>query len=95
MYAARPGQCDDFLAALLQALPFRERYSPCAAVWKSSERDVEIAVHLWAYENLQQRMAARSAAMQDPDWSAYRASIRPMLASLQAWLLLPLAKEVR
>ncbi len=87
LYAARPGRCEEFVSALLGALPFRERYSPCAAVWTTRERGVDLTVHLWAYDSLEQRMAARDAALKDADWSNYRASIRPLLENLQAWLL--------
>jgi hypothetical protein len=91
MYAARPGQCDRFLDAMLAALPLRERHSPCVAIWKSEQRGVDLVVHLWAYDSLDQRMAARSAAGADAEWGAYRASIRPLLDNMQAWLLLPAA----
>lgn len=93
MYAAHEGRCGDFLQALLAALPHRERYSPCAGVWKAHERGRDVVVHLWAYENLEARMAARTAAMGDASWSIYRATIRPMLARMQAFLLVPVVAQ--
>ncbi len=91
MYAARPGRCEEFVEALVGALRYRERYSPCAGVWTTRERGVDLAVHLWSYDSLEQRMAARDAALRDADWSSYRASIRPLLVNLQAWLLTSVA----
>lgn len=91
LYAARPGRVEDFVQALLGALPFRERYSPCAGLWTTRERGWDLAAHLWAYDSLHHRMQARDRAMRDADWSAYRAGIRPMLQYLQALLLVPVA----
>jgi hypothetical protein len=91
MYAAQPGCCEDFVGRLLHALPYRERYSPCAGVWVTQERGWDIAVHLWAYDSLAHRMAARDASVADADWTAYRAGIRPLLKHLQAFLLVPVS----
>lgn len=90
MYATHRGRCEDFVQALLAALPFRERYSPCAGLWTTRERGTDVAVHLWAYDSLETRMQARARAAADADWSRYRASIRPLLQHMQAVLLTPL-----
>lgn len=89
MYAARPGRCEDFVAALLAALPFRERYSPCAGLWTTHERGFDVAVHLWAYDSLDARMRARQAAIADADWARYLDSVRPWLQYFQSMLLVP------
>jgi len=93
MYATQAGQRDNFLNAMLTALPHRERYSPCAGIWSTHERGWDVVVHLWAYEDLQQRSDARTRSGQDPDWGSYRTSIRPFLARMQAMLLVPVANK--
>jgi len=89
MYAAHPGKCEFFVEALLEVLPFRERYSPCAGIWTTRERGRDVAIHMWSYESLEMRMQARARAAVDPDWSRYRTSVRPLLHSMQAMLLIP------
>jgi hypothetical protein len=91
-YAPRPGQRDAFVAALLEALPYRERYSPCAGIWTTSERGSDVVVHLWGYRSFEARLQARAAAMRDSAWDAYRVSIRPMIAAMHAVLLVPVPR---
>ncbi|MES2975175.1 MAG: NIPSNAP family protein [Pseudomonadota bacterium] len=88
-YAMHEGRCETFVNALLTALPHREKYSLNAGVWTTRERGVDLVYHLWTYESLAQRMAARDGAMKDEGWSIYRASIRPLLRGLKASLLTP------
>lgn len=88
-YAMHEGRCETFVNALLTAMPHREKYSLNAGVWTTRERGVDLVYHLWTYDSLAQRMAARDAAMKDEGWSVYRASIRPLLRGLKASLLTP------
>lgn len=88
-YAMNDGRCETFVNALLTALPHREKYSLNAGVWTTREHGIDLVYHLWTYDSLAQRMAARDAAMKDEGWSVYRASIRPLLRGLKASLLTP------
>ncbi|MFO1302174.1 MAG: NIPSNAP family protein [Burkholderiales bacterium] len=90
-YAPHPGQCGSFVTALLDALPHRERHSPCAGLWTTRQRDRDVVVHLWPYASYDARLAARAAAHRDPAWGEYRARIRPMLAAMHATLMSPVA----
>src|SRR5438445_6777555 len=40
---------------------------------------LNIIVHMWAYESLDQRDKCRAAMSADPDWQAYVAKIRPLM----------------
>ena len=40
---------------------------------------LNMIVHLWAYESLDQRERCRAAMSADPDWQAYLGKIRPLL----------------
>lgn len=91
-YALQPGAVETFVAALLAALPHRERYSPCAGLWTTQERGRDVAVHLWPYASFAARLAAREAAQRDPQWNEYRIAIRPLVAAMQASLLTPLTR---
>lgn len=91
-YALQPGAGERFVAALLAALPYRERYSPCAGLWTTRERGRDVAVHLWPYASFDERLAARERAQRDPRWNDYRVTIRPLVAAMQAALLTPLPR---
>lgn len=89
MYATHAGRCEEFIGALLAALPYRERHSPCVGLWSTHERGRDIAVHLWAYDSCDQRLRARRDAAADSGWAAYRRRIPPLLQHTQALLLAP------
>ena len=42
-------------------------------------RTLNMIVHMWAYESLDQREKCRAAMSADPDWQAYVAKIRPQM----------------
>lgn len=86
-YAPHAGKCEAFVAAMLDALPHRERYSPCAGMWTTRERGHDVVVHMWAYRTFDERVTARTAAMRNDAWGVYRKAIRPMLASMRSTLL--------
>ena len=90
MYAIAEGKTDTFTQAILEALPHREQYSPCAGIWHIRERGVDAVLHLWAYSNLDDRNAAREKAQANPEWASYRARIPSLLTTMQAWMLKPI-----
>jgi hypothetical protein len=40
-----------------------------------------MVIHLWAYDDLDQREKCRAALSADPDWQAYLPKIRPLILS--------------
>ena len=42
---------------------------------------LNLIVHLWAYDDLNQREKCRAAMQADPDWHAYLAKNRPFMIS--------------
>ena len=40
-----------------------------------------VVIHLWAYEDLNQRDKCRAAMQADPEWQAYLPKIRPLIVS--------------
>jgi NIPSNAP len=46
-------------------------------------------VHLWVYKDLNERAAARSKALADPDWQAFLGKALPLLISMQSTVLIP------
>ncbi|MFL9960224.1 NIPSNAP family protein [Paraburkholderia sediminicola] len=46
-------------------------------------------VHLWAYEDLQDRAARRSRLLAHPDWKAYAAKVQPLVLNQENKILIP------
>jgi hypothetical protein len=46
-------------------------------------------VHLWAYDNFEDRLRRRARLAADPGWQSYLQKIRPMLAAQRNRLLRP------
>jgi hypothetical protein len=46
-------------------------------------------VHLWAYEDMNERTARRHALMADPGFKAYVAKMLPLLQSQESRILVP------
>jgi hypothetical protein len=47
------------------------------------------AIHMWGYEDLNERVAKRAKLFQDPQWLAYVAKIVPLLQSQESTILYP------
>lgn len=48
-------------------------------------------IHLWAYEDYEDRARRRKALYESADWVAYVAKVRPMLISQESKILIPAA----
>jgi hypothetical protein len=46
-----------------------------------------MVIHLWAYEDLNQRDRCRAAMQADPEWQAYLPKIRPLIVSQETRIL--------
>ena len=49
--------------------------------------DLNLVVHLWAYDNLNDRERRRAAMWADPDWAVYVAKNRPFMVSQQTRIM--------
>lgn len=88
-YRARPGAAKEWLGHFTAALPVREKYSKIAGLWSTEAGQPNEVCHLWAYADLNQRMAARAAAMQDPGWQAFLGKALPLLDEMASMVMLP------
>jgi hypothetical protein len=48
-------------------------------------------VHLWVYRDLNDRAAARAKMASEPEWQSFLAKSTPLLATMQAVVLIPAA----
>jgi hypothetical protein len=79
-------------AELIQSyLPVREKYSKIVGLFYSEFPQPNEAVHMWAYPDLNARMAARAALQKDPGWHEFLGKSGPHLVEMQSVLLIPTA----
>ncbi|MDP6344961.1 MAG: NIPSNAP family protein [Alphaproteobacteria bacterium] len=88
-YQARVGEGPNFVAAISEAMPAREKYSKNVCLWLTEAGEPNEVSHLWAYQSLDARAEARGAAMQDPDWQAFLGQAGGMLEEMNSMVLLP------
>jgi NIPSNAP protein len=90
-YRAVPGKLAEWLGLTRGILPAREKYSRNVGYWQTEVSQLNEAVHLWVYRDLNDRAAARSKALQDPEWQAFLAKSLPLLQYQDAVVLVPTA----
>jgi NIPSNAP protein len=88
-YRAQVGKLADWLALARGVLPSREKYSRNVCYWQTEAGQLNEAVHLWVYKDLNERAAARARALADPEWQAFLGKALPLLVSMQAVVLVP------
>lgn len=72
-----------------EVLPEREKYSKIVGLWTTEIGKLNLAAHLWAYDDLNHRAQVRSAALADPAWQAFVPKGSACLAEMETTILLP------
>ena len=90
-YRAHPGKLGEWLNLAKGVLPAREKYSRNVGYWQTEVAQLNEAVHLWVYKDLNERAAARGKALQDPEWQAFLGKALPLLQAMQSVVLVPTA----
>ena len=67
-YTLKPGGVPKFEEIFGEALPHREKYSKLAAFWHTEVGPLNQVIHVWGYEDVQQRSEIRAAAAANPNW---------------------------
>ena len=67
-YDLKPGAIPQAEEAFAEALPYRAKYSPIAAFWHTDIGPLNQIIHVWGYENLEERDRIRTEAGTDPNW---------------------------
>jgi hypothetical protein len=88
-YRAYPGKLAEWLALARGVLPTREKYSRNVAYWQTEVAQLNEAVHLWVYRDLNERAAVRAKVMQDPEWQTFLGKALPLLQQQDAAILVP------
>jgi len=88
-YRAHTGRIGEWLSNIKGVMPAREKYSKIVGLWQTEMGQLNEAVHLWAYRDLNERAKARASAVADPDWAAYLGRVLPLLAEMKSIILVP------
>jgi hypothetical protein len=90
-YRAKPGSAKPWLGHFTEALQHREKYSKIVGLWSTEAGQPNEVCHLWAYPDLNTRMAARAAATKDPGWQEFLKKSGPLLDEMATMIMLPSA----
>jgi hypothetical protein len=90
-YRAHVGRLGEWLGLFKGILPFREKYTRRVGVWQTEVAQLNEVVHLWVYRDLNDRAAARAKMASEPEWQSFLAKSTPLLATMQAVVLIPAA----
>src|SRR6266446_1493340 len=64
-YTLRPGAVAEFEERFAKRLPLREKHSKLGAFWHTEFGPLNQVIHVYPYDDLQQRTAVRTALAQD------------------------------
>ena len=64
-YTLRPGTVAEFEERFAKRLPLREKHSKLGAFWHTEFGPLNQVIHVYPYDDLQQRTAVRAALAQD------------------------------
>ncbi len=67
-YNLRPGTLPEVLNLFGERMEHRNKYSAPAAFWYTEIGPLNQIVHVWPYENAEERDRVRAAAQKDPNW---------------------------
>jgi NIPSNAP protein len=90
-YRTPVGKAGEWLGHFKAILPTREKYSKNVGLWQTEMGQLNEVVHLWAYQDLNERAAVRGKVMQDPEWQAFLAKGYPLLLEMKSIILSPAA----
>jgi len=71
-----------------EAYEHRKKLSPLAAFWHTEIGPLNQIIHVWPYQDLEERARIRAAAMKDPGWPP---KIREFVVSQRAEIFIPLS----
>ena len=70
-------------------MPVREKYSKNVGVWQTEMGQLNEAVHMWAYRDLNQRGSVRAQVLKDPEWQTFLGKSAPLLLEMRSVILIP------
>ena len=89
MYLLHPGKVAEYFRLYeTEGMPTQLKHLPHMVGYYSTEVGLQnMVIHLWAYDDLNQREKCRAAMAADPDWHAYLVKNRPFMISQETRLM--------
>jgi hypothetical protein len=83
MYTLQVGKAPEYLKHYAESgMAVQLRHLPHMAGYYVTEVGPQnMVIHMWAYDDLNQREKCRAALHADPDWQAYLPKVRPLIVS--------------
>ena len=88
-YRAHVGKVGEWLELFKAVLPTRDKYTRRVGLWQTESGQLNEAVHMWVYKDLNDRAAARAKMAGDPAWQAFIAKSPALLQQMQSIVLIP------
>jgi hypothetical protein len=90
-YVTHPGKWREYLSLYeREGLEIQKRIlGRMVGYYYSDIGELNQIVHLWAYEDLNERQTRRTSLMADKGWLAYVARMLPLLQSQESRILMP------
>lgn len=91
IYTLVPGKAPDFLKLYEEeGMAIQARHLPYMVGYYSSEiGTLNLIVHLWAFDDINQRVKLREQMVADPDWQDYLKKLMPLIVDQQSRILRP------
>jgi hypothetical protein len=87
-YSLRTGAVAEFEERFAKRKALREKHSKLGGMWHTEFGPLNQVVHIWPYENLQQRTAVRDAMAKDAELSAMPGG-RDLIVAQEADIMIP------
>jgi hypothetical protein len=87
-YTFRPGTLPEFVERYSKRLPLREKHSKLGAFWTTEVGPLNQAIHVYPYENLEQRTAVRDSMAKDTALAQLPGG-RDLIVEQQAEIVIP------
>jgi hypothetical protein len=87
-YTLRPGAVGEFETRFAKRKPLREKHSKLGAFWHAEVGALNQVIHVWPYEDLQQRMAVRNAMAKDTELQQVPGG-RDLIVAQQSEIMVP------
>jgi hypothetical protein len=88
-YRTHVGKAPEWIRLFTDILPVRDKYMRRIGVWQTEMGQLNEVVHMWVFRDLKERADARAALAQDAEWRGFLGRSGPLLAHMQATVLLP------
>ena len=91
MYLLHPGKAPEYFKLYeTEGMPTQLKHLPHLVGYYLSEVGVQnLVVHMWAYDDLNQREKCRASMQADPAWQAYVGKVRPLIISQDTRIMKP------